>query len=231
MRTPGFSGADLANLLNEAAILAGAFCPPRPPACGGGCPGAWRGRAGEALRAAQRAAASRPPSRSLALWRLRRPPHSHTATNALSLLPPSPPPQKPKNPKKTPSAGRRKLSAVTLKEVDDAVDRIVAGMEGRPLMDGKAKALVAYHEARCPRRVALLPRHLSPPFLGAGRGGEARALRGCPLLLSLSPPPLSLASSSRSLRGVAEPSSHPLSTPSPRKPTKTNRWATRSAAR
>lgn len=64
LRTPGFSGADLANLLNESAIL----------------------------------------------------------------------------------AGRRKLDAVTLKEVDDAVDRIVAGMEGKPLMDGKAKALVAYHE-------------------------------------------------------------------------------------
>jgi len=64
MRTPGFAGADLANLLNESAIL----------------------------------------------------------------------------------AGRRGLKAVTNKEIDDAVDRIVAGLEGKPLVDGKAKSLVAYHE-------------------------------------------------------------------------------------
>ncbi len=64
LRTPGFSGADLANLLNESAIL----------------------------------------------------------------------------------AGRRGLTAVRNQEIDDAVDRIVAGMEGKPLTDGKAKQLVAYHE-------------------------------------------------------------------------------------
>mmetsp|Transcript_38915 Transcript_38915/g.86562 ORF Transcript_38915/g.86562 Transcript_38915/m.86562 type:complete len:691 (+) Transcript_38915:164-2236(+) len=64
MRTPGFAGADLANLLNEAAIL----------------------------------------------------------------------------------AGRRGLKAITNKEIDDSIDRIVAGMEGKPLVDGKAKSLVAYHE-------------------------------------------------------------------------------------
>jgi cell division protease FtsH len=64
MRTPGFAGADLANLLNESAIL----------------------------------------------------------------------------------AGRRGLKAVSNKEIDDAVDRIVAGLEGKPLIDGKAKSLVAYHE-------------------------------------------------------------------------------------
>ncbi|GMH39890.1 hypothetical protein BSKO_07794 [Bryopsis sp. KO-2023] len=64
MRTPGFSGADLANLLNEAAIL----------------------------------------------------------------------------------AGRRGLDVISSKEVDDSVDRIVAGMEGKPLTDGKSKSLVAYHE-------------------------------------------------------------------------------------
>ena len=66
MRTPGFSGADLANLLNEAAIL----------------------------------------------------------------------------------TGRRGLTSISGKEIDDAVDRIVAGMEGKPLTDGKAKSLVAYHEVR-----------------------------------------------------------------------------------
>jgi cell division protease FtsH len=63
-RTPGFSGADLANLLNEAAIL----------------------------------------------------------------------------------TARRRKDAMTMAEVDDAVDRIVAGMEGTPLVDSKSKRLIAYHE-------------------------------------------------------------------------------------
>lgn len=64
MRTPGFSGADLANLMNEAAIL----------------------------------------------------------------------------------AGRRGKDKITLKEIDDSIDRIVAGMEGTKMTDGKSKILVAYHE-------------------------------------------------------------------------------------
>ena len=63
-RTPGFSGADLANLLNEAAIL----------------------------------------------------------------------------------TARERKNEITLKEVDKAIDRIVAGMEGTPLIDSKSKRLIAYHE-------------------------------------------------------------------------------------
>ncbi len=63
-RTPGFSGADLANLLNEAAIL----------------------------------------------------------------------------------TARRRKEAVTMAEINDAVDRVVAGMEGTPLVDGKSKRLIGYHE-------------------------------------------------------------------------------------
>ncbi|MEB3308459.1 MAG: ATP-dependent zinc metalloprotease FtsH [Cyanobacteriota bacterium] len=63
-RTPGFSGADLANLLNEAAIL----------------------------------------------------------------------------------TARRRKEATTLREIDDAVDRVIAGMEGKPLTDGRSKRLIAYHE-------------------------------------------------------------------------------------
>ncbi|MEM9137685.1 MAG: ATP-dependent zinc metalloprotease FtsH2, partial [Cyanobacteria bacterium P01_F01_bin.42] len=63
-RTPGFSGADLANLLNEAAIL----------------------------------------------------------------------------------TARRRKDAISLMEIDDAVDRVIAGMEGTPLIDSKGKRLVAYHE-------------------------------------------------------------------------------------
>jgi cell division protease FtsH len=63
-RTPGFSGADLANLLNEAAIL----------------------------------------------------------------------------------TARRRKDAISILEIDDAVDRVVAGMEGTPLVDSKSKRLIAYHE-------------------------------------------------------------------------------------
>jgi len=63
-RTPGFTGADLANLLNEAAIL----------------------------------------------------------------------------------TARRRKEAITMLEVDDSVDRVVAGMEGTPLVDSKTKRLIAYHE-------------------------------------------------------------------------------------
>ncbi|NMF83407.1 ATP-dependent zinc metalloprotease FtsH2 [Nodosilinea sp. P-1105] len=63
-RTPGFTGADLANLLNEAAIL----------------------------------------------------------------------------------TARRRKEAITMAEVDDAVDRVIAGMEGTPLVDSKSKRLIAYHE-------------------------------------------------------------------------------------
>ncbi|OCQ99162.1 cell division protein FtsH [Nostoc sp. MBR 210] len=63
-RTPGFTGADLANLLNEAAIL----------------------------------------------------------------------------------TARRRKDAITILEINDAVDRVVAGMEGTPLVDSKVKRLIAYHE-------------------------------------------------------------------------------------
>ena len=63
-RTPGFTGADLANLLNEAAIL----------------------------------------------------------------------------------TARRRKTSISILEIDDSVDRIVAGMEGSPLTDGRSKRLIAYHE-------------------------------------------------------------------------------------
>ena len=76
-RTPGFTGADLANLLNEAAIL----------------------------------------------------------------------------------TARRRKSAITLAEIDDAVDRVVAGMEGTPLVDSKSKRLIAYHEVGHAIIGTLVPEH------------------------------------------------------------------------
>lgn len=41
---------------------------------------------------------------------------------------------------------RRRKDAITMLEVDDAVDRVIAGMEGTPLVDSKSKRLIAYHE-------------------------------------------------------------------------------------
>ncbi|GAB1539503.1 hypothetical protein NUACC21_21700 [Scytonema sp. NUACC21] len=41
---------------------------------------------------------------------------------------------------------RRRKEAITNSEIDDAVDRVVAGMEGTPLVDSKSKRLIAYHE-------------------------------------------------------------------------------------
>lgn len=41
---------------------------------------------------------------------------------------------------------RRRKEAITMVEMNDAIDRVVAGMEGNPLVDSKAKRLIAYHE-------------------------------------------------------------------------------------
>ncbi|WP_324127347.1 ATP-dependent zinc metalloprotease FtsH [Cyanobacterium sp. uoEpiScrs1] len=41
---------------------------------------------------------------------------------------------------------RRRKEAITMTEVNDAIDRVVAGMEGTPLVDNKSKRLIAYHE-------------------------------------------------------------------------------------
>ncbi len=41
---------------------------------------------------------------------------------------------------------RRRKEAITPMEVNDAIDRVVAGMEGTPLVDSKSKRLIAYHE-------------------------------------------------------------------------------------
>jgi cell division protease FtsH len=76
-RTPGFSGADLANLLNESAIL----------------------------------------------------------------------------------TARRRKDSITLSEVDAAIDRVIAGMEGNILTDSKTKRLIAYHEVGHAIVGTLLPHH------------------------------------------------------------------------
>ncbi|XP_030954247.1 ATP-dependent zinc metalloprotease FTSH 6, chloroplastic [Quercus lobata] len=94
MRTPGFSGADLANLMNEAAIL----------------------------------------------------------------------------------AGRRGKEKITMKEVDDSIDRIVAGMEGTKMTDGKNKILVAYHEIGHAVCATLTPGHDPVQKVTLIPRGQARGL-------------------------------------------------------
>ncbi|KAI3983959.1 hypothetical protein MKX01_035086 [Papaver californicum] len=94
MRTPGFSGADLANLLNEAAIL----------------------------------------------------------------------------------AGRRGKTSISSKEIDDSIDRIVAGMEGTVMTDGKSKSLVAYHEVGHAICGTLTPGHDAVQKVTLVPRGQARGL-------------------------------------------------------
>nr|QCI06667.1 Cell division protein FTSH [Gayliella sp.] len=93
-RTPGFSGADLANLLNEAAIL----------------------------------------------------------------------------------TARKRKEAITLQEIDAAIDRIIAGMEGTPLIDSKSKRLIAYHEIGHAIVGTLLQHHDAVQKVTLIPRGQARGL-------------------------------------------------------
>ncbi|MBF2096963.1 MAG: ATP-dependent zinc metalloprotease FtsH [Gloeomargaritaceae cyanobacterium C42_A2020_066] len=56
---------------------------------------------------------------------------------------------------------RRRLEAITPQEVEDAIDRVTIGLTLNPLMDGKKKYLIAYHEVGHALLVALLP-HTDP---------------------------------------------------------------------
>ncbi|XP_072952771.1 ATP-dependent zinc metalloprotease FTSH 6, chloroplastic [Typha angustifolia] len=94
MRTPGFSGADLANLMNEAAIL----------------------------------------------------------------------------------AGRRGKDKISVKEIDDSIDKIVAGLEGTKMTDGRNKILVAYHEIGHAICATLTPGHDPVQKVTLIPRGQARGL-------------------------------------------------------
>ncbi len=54
---------------------------------------------------------------------------------------------------------RRRKDAITISEIDDAIDRIVAGMEGKVVMDGKFKRMTAYHEIGHALLMTLLKDH------------------------------------------------------------------------
>nr|YP_009313578.1 Cell division protein FTSH [Galaxaura rugosa]SCW21832.1 Cell division protein FTSH [Galaxaura rugosa] len=93
-RTPGFSGADLANLLNEAAIL----------------------------------------------------------------------------------TARKRKNEITMSELDASIDRVVAGMEGTPLINSKSKRLIAYHEIGHAIIGTLLKDHDSVQKVTLIPRGQARGL-------------------------------------------------------
>jgi len=54
---------------------------------------------------------------------------------------------------------RRNKPAITMQEINDATDRVIAGLEGRALSDNASKKLVAYHEAGHALIGTLLPHH------------------------------------------------------------------------
>jgi len=54
-------------------------------------------------------------------------------------------------------AARRQKSAIDNQDIDDAIDRITIGLTKPPLLDGKAKRLVAYHEIGHALLMTLLP--------------------------------------------------------------------------
>jgi cell division protease FtsH len=56
---------------------------------------------------------------------------------------------------------RRRMEAVTMNEVEDAIDRITIGLKLTPLLDSKKKRLIAYHEIGHALLMTLLP-HAEP---------------------------------------------------------------------
>ena len=71
---------------------------------------------------------------------------------------------------------RRRKDAITLLEVDNAVDRVVAGMEGTPLVDSKNKRLIAYHEVGHALLATLLKDHDPVQKVTLIPRGQARGL-------------------------------------------------------
>jgi len=71
---------------------------------------------------------------------------------------------------------RRRKPAITLREIDDAVDRVVAGMEGTPLVDSKSKRLIAYHEVGHALVGTLLEHHDPVQKVTLIPRGQARGL-------------------------------------------------------
>ncbi len=159
-RTPGFTGADLANLMNEAAILAARrnlkeiskvrFGAPTSGSAAAGLVFPERGRAAAGLVFPERERAAGWSIGSL-LDAARHHSHSdlHLLHSLLSLLNLLRAPRALAPKKRDPMAGFPTWKVHLLQdEIADALERIIAGPEKKgAVISDKKKRLVAYHEA------------------------------------------------------------------------------------
>lgn len=73
-------------------------------------------------------------------------------------------------------AARRNKQAISLQEIQDATDRVIAGLEGRALSDNASKRLIAYHEAGHALVGTLLPYHDPVNKVSLVPRGQAKGL-------------------------------------------------------
>lgn len=73
-------------------------------------------------------------------------------------------------------AARRNKTAITMDEINDATDRVIAGLEGQPLQDNASKKLIAYHEAGHAIVGSLLPHHDAVNKVTVIPRGQAKGL-------------------------------------------------------
>merc|ERR1719352_1447549 len=73
-------------------------------------------------------------------------------------------------------AARRNKQAISLDEITDATDRVIAGLEGRALSDNSAKRLIAYHEAGYALVGTMLPYHDPVNKVSLVPRGQAKGL-------------------------------------------------------
>nr|WDA99954.1 cell division protein [Cyanidium sp. THAL103] len=71
---------------------------------------------------------------------------------------------------------RRSKKEITFKEIDLAIDRVIAGMEGNPLVNNKIKRLIAYHEIGHAITATLLKDHDPVQKLSLIPRGQAKGL-------------------------------------------------------
>lgn len=73
-------------------------------------------------------------------------------------------------------AARRNKKAISMAEINDATDRVIAGLEGRALADNASKKLIAYHEAGHAIVGTLLPYHDAVNKVTVIPRGQAKGL-------------------------------------------------------
>ena len=71
---------------------------------------------------------------------------------------------------------RRRKKTISMTEIYDAIDRVVTGMEGAPLIDSKSKRLIAYHEVGHALVGTIIPEHESVEKVTLIPRGQAKGL-------------------------------------------------------